>query len=103
MVTFKAGVPIEVEGIRIDYLSPTALGSHLEAALASAPKSLGLSVVPIEVLVYMKLVARRRKDLQDVVELLRAGADAKRVREYLQKHAPDHLETFEELYQESLE
>ncbi len=27
IVTFKAGVPIEVGGIRIDYLSPVALGA----------------------------------------------------------------------------
>src|SRR6185295_19926185 len=30
LVAFKPGVPIEVDGIRIDYLSPTALGPQLE-------------------------------------------------------------------------
>src|SRR5205085_12303744 len=30
LVAFKAGVPIEVNGVRIDYLSPASLGSQLE-------------------------------------------------------------------------
>ena len=30
LVAFKAGVPIEVDGIRIDYLSPTSLGPQME-------------------------------------------------------------------------
>src|SRR2546425_11170790 len=28
LVTFKPGVPIEVEGVRVDYLSPVSLGSQ---------------------------------------------------------------------------
>jgi len=75
LVTFKTGVPIQVGGIRIDYLSIASLGSHLEDVLAQPPRSQGLAVVPIEVLVYMKLVARRRKDQVDIIELMRAGAD----------------------------
>ncbi|MEA3341981.1 MAG: hypothetical protein U9R15_18615, partial [Chloroflexota bacterium] len=55
LVTFKAGVPIEVGGIRIDYLSPISLGAQLEQVLDHPPTSEGLAVVPIEVLVYMKL------------------------------------------------
>ena len=34
LVTFRASVPIEVDGIRIDYLSPIALGTQLEEALS---------------------------------------------------------------------
>lgn len=45
----------------------------------------------------------RQAGTMNLDELLRAGADAKRVREYLRQHAPNHLETFEELYQEALE
>lgn len=102
LVTFKTGVPVEVEGIRIDYLSPVALGSQLEGTLDHPPTSEGLAIVPVEVLIYMKLVAKRRKDLVDVVELVKAGADLKPVRVYIKQYAGDLLPLFEELVNEAL-
>lgn len=102
LVTFKPGVPIEVDGVRIDYLSPVSLGPQLEETLAYPLVSEGIAVVPVEVLVYMKLAAKRRKDMVDVVELLRAGADAKKVRHYLEQYAADLLPLFDELVDESL-
>lgn len=94
MVAFKAGVPIEVDGIRIDYLSPVALGAQLEEILNHPPVSEGLPVVPVEALIYMKIVAKRRKDLVDIVELLKAGADMTRTRAYLKQYAGDLLPLF---------
>ncbi len=102
LVAFKAGVPIEVDGIRIDYLSPTSLGPQLEEVLNHPPMSEGLAVVPIEPLIYMKLVAKRRKDLVDVIELVKAGADLTRIRSYLSQYADDLLPLFEELVNEAL-
>jgi len=102
LVAFKAGVPIEVGGIRIDYLSPISLGPQLEEVLDHPLMNEGLAVVPIEVLIYMKLVAKRRKDLVDVVELVKVGADLKRVRDYLQQFASDLIPLFEELVNEAL-
>jgi hypothetical protein len=102
LVTFKTGVPIEVEGIRIDYLSPVSLGAQLEETLNHPPTSEGLAIVPIEVLIYMKLVARRRRDLVDIVELIKAGADLKHVRDYLKQYAGDLVPLFEELANEAL-
>lgn len=101
VVAFKAGVPIEVEGVRIDYLSPVSLGRQLEEVLDDPPKNEDLAVVPIEVLIYMKLVAKRRRDLLDVVELVKAGTDVNRVREYLRQYAGDLLLPFEELVTEA--
>lgn len=101
LVTFKAGVPIEVDGIRIDYLSPVSLGSQLEEVLDHPPTSEGLAVVPVEALIYMKLVSKRRQDLLDVVELIKAGVDLKRVRDYLGQYAGDLRPLFEELVNES--
>ena len=101
-VTFKAGVPIEVDGIRIDYLSPTTLGPQVEETLDDPLLSEGLAVVPMDVLIYMKLIARRRKDQVDVIELIKAGADVKQVRRYLEQHAPNLLPLFEELAIEAL-
>ena len=60
LVTFRSGVPIEVDGVRIDYLSPFALGKQLEDVLDNPLVSHGLAVVPAEALIYMKLRARRR-------------------------------------------
>ena len=102
LVTFKAGVPIEVDGVRIDYLSPVSLGPQLEEVLNHPPMNEGLAVVPIEVLIYMKLVAKRRKDLVDVIELVKVGADVKRVRDYLRQIASDLVPVFEELVNEAL-
>lgn len=102
IVTFKAGVPIEVEGIRIDYLSPVSLGPQLEETLDHPPTSEGLAIVPAEVLIYMKLAAKRRKDLLDVVELVKAGADLPLVRGYLKQYAPDLLPQFEALVNEAM-
>ncbi|MEK6301848.1 MAG: hypothetical protein AABO41_14145 [Acidobacteriota bacterium] len=101
LVAFKPGVPIEVDGIRIDYLSPAALGPQLEEVLDHPPKSEGLAIVPIEALIYMKLAAKRRRDIVDVVELVKAGADVKRVRDYLGQYAGDLVPLFEELVSEA--
>jgi hypothetical protein len=62
----------------------------------------GLAIVPIEALIYMKLVARRRRDMVDIVELLKAGADVKRIRDYLGRYANDLVPPFEELLNEAL-
>lgn len=102
LVAFKAGVPIEVDGIRIDYVSPVSLGSQLEEVLDHPPMNEGLAIVPIEVLIYMKLAAKRRKDLVDVIELVKAGADVKRVQDYLRQYASDQIPSFEELVNEAL-
>ena len=101
LVTFRPGVPIEVDGVRIDYLSPIALGPQLEEVLDDPSRSQGLAVVPIEALIYLKLRARRRQDLLDVVELINAGADVRRVRQYLERYGSDLLAVFDELVEEA--
>ena len=50
LVAYKAGVPIEVDGVRIDYLSPVSLGAQLEEVLDHPPMNEGLAIVPVEVL-----------------------------------------------------
>jgi hypothetical protein len=47
--------------------------------------------------------ARRRQDLLDVVELVNAGADVRRVRQYLEQYAGDLLAVFGGLVEEALE
>ena len=101
LVTFKTGVPIQVGGIRIDYLSTTSLGSHLEDVLDQPPRNEGFAVVPLEALVYMKLVARRRKDQVDVIELIKLGANVQAIQLYLEQHGSDLLPFFNLLLQEA--
>ncbi len=50
----------------------------------------------------MKLVAKRRKDMLDVVELIKAGADLTMARCYLKQYAGDLIPMFEELVNEAL-
>jgi hypothetical protein len=102
LVAFKPGVPIEVDGVRIDYLSPVSLGPQLEEVLDHPPMNEGLAIVPIEVLIYMKLAAKRRRDLVDVIELVKVGADVNRVRDYLRQYAADLVPSFEKLVNEAL-
>ena len=102
LVTFRPGVPIQVGGVLVDYLSPQALGQHLESVF-EAPSIGSVPVVPIEALVFMKLLAGRRQDLLDVVKLIEARADVDRIRDYLMKHASDLLPGFEKLAQEALD
>ena len=102
LVAFKPGVPIEVDGIRIDYPSTAALGPQMELVLDNPSMSEGLAIVPVEPLIFMKLGAKRRRDLVDVVELVKAGADVSRVRDYLGRYAGDLAALFEELVNEAL-
>ena len=74
----------------------------MEEVLNHPPMSEGLAIVPIEALIYMKLVAKRRKDLVDVIELVKAGADLTPVRDYLRQYAGDLVPLFEELVNEAL-
>jgi hypothetical protein len=74
----------------------------MEETLDHPPVSEGLAIVPVEVLIYMKLVAKRRKDLVDIVELVKAGAALKPVRDYLKQYAGDLVPLFDELVNEAL-
>jgi hypothetical protein len=101
IVTFRAGVPIEVGGVSIDYLTVAQLGAHVENALTHPVIEAGLPVVPVDVLVYTKLVAHRMRDRADVTELLKRGTDADRARDYLSTHAPDLLPRFDALAEQA--
>lgn len=93
LVTLRAGVPFQVNGIAIDFLSPEPGEAFLEATLASAPGSM----IDAGPLVYLKLKASRLKDQVDVVELIKASLDIDACRGYLQANAPDMLPRFDGL------
>jgi hypothetical protein len=92
VITINPAVPIRVGNVAVDPISIGPGEAHLLEAVERAKVSSGIPILPIEALVYMKLKSPRAKDEADVVELLKAGIDAKAVRRYLADHAPDLAE-----------
>ena len=91
IVSMRPGVPIQVSGVLVDFLSIGKDEMHLEVALSTRG-----DVAPLEVLVYLKLKLPRAKDRVDVIELMKAGVDANRCREYLATNAPALLPKLDE-------
>lgn len=92
LVTMKYGVPIQVGGVAVDLLSASA--NHREDALASF-RSDGVSVAPLEVLIYLKLKSPRPRDLADVMELIRLGIERAAIRADLVTRAPELVEKWD--------
>lgn len=93
MVTLKQGVPFQVNGVAIDFLSISLGEEFLETELEAAAGSF-LAAAP---LVYLKLKASRLRDQADVLELIKSSLDIEACRRYLQAHAPDFLPRFDDL------
>jgi len=90
LVTMKPGVPIQVSGVAIDFLSIGRNEAHLAAALSE-------EVAPAPVLVFLKLKSPRSKDRTDIVELIKAGMDVERVRAYVDCHEPSFTPKLDEI------
>lgn len=91
IVSFRAGLPISVNGVAVD---PVSLGldeGFLLAAFEHPAISYGVPVIGLAELIYMKLSAGRRQDMADVERLMSTGIDERIVRAYLEEHAPDLL------------
>lgn len=97
LVVMRAGLPVEAHGVAVDTLSIRDEENHLRTALAAPEMSEGVPVAPVEAVIYLKLVSPRLKDRLDVVELVRSGIEVKRVRAYLDEHAPHLRDKFEEI------
>ena len=92
LVTMRPEIPFQVNGVAVDLLSPEPDEDFLEATLA-AP---GGTIMEAPPLVYMKLKSPRRKDQVDVIEMVKAGIDAKRCRAFLAEYAPPFVAAFDE-------
>jgi hypothetical protein len=92
-VTMNPAIPIAVNGVAIDYLSPRSDEGHLAGALAGAPGT----VIDAPRLIYMKLRASRMQDRADVVALVKAGLDTDACRAYLSANAPALVVAFDDL------
>jgi hypothetical protein len=93
LVTLKAGVPFQVNGVAVDFLTIGPGEEFLEAALNS-PTAGFLDAAP---LVYLKLKSSRLQDQADVVNLIKSSLDIETCRRYLATNAPTLLPRFEEL------
>jgi hypothetical protein len=97
LVTMNPALPIEVNGVAIDYLSPRAGEDHLAAALDAPPGSF----IDVARLVYLKLKASRLQDRADVGNLVKAGIDVDACRAYLAANAPALVARFDDLVTEA--
>jgi hypothetical protein len=84
LVTLRAGVPFQVNGVAVDFLTPTASESFLNDALEAASGAF----IGAPALVYLKLKSPRHKDRTDVIELIKGGVDVEECQHYLDRHAP---------------
>lgn len=88
LVEFAPGVPFRIGAIPTDSVPVPKDLPGLLAALEAPDDLDGMPIISPEALVCMKLVAHRRKDQLDVIELLKAGATtAAKVRAMLQSIA----------------
>jgi hypothetical protein len=92
LVTLRAGVPFQVNGVAVDFLSADKDEAFLEAALAGPPGSM----IDAPPLIYLKLKSPRHKDRTDVIELVKAGIDVDACRAYLAAHAPAFVALLDE-------
>lgn len=85
-------VPVQVNGVAVDYLSIDTEEPHLLGALSAEP----WSFAPAPVVVYLKLKSPRSKDRTDVIELIKAGIDVDACRQYLVAHASRFIPLFDD-------
>ena len=89
----NSAIPIEVNGVAIDYLSPRPGEDHLAAALTASPGAF----IDAARLVHMKLKASRLQDRADVAGLIKVGLDVDVCRAYLVANAPALVMAFDDL------
>jgi hypothetical protein len=97
LVTMNPAIPIAVNGVAIDYLTPRADEAHLAGALAAPPGTF----IDVARLIYMKLRASRMQDRADIVALVNAGLDVDACRAYLSVNAPALVPSFDDLVEKA--
>lgn len=84
LVVMRVGLPIRAHGVEIDHLAIPPDEQHLTSAIVDATLSEGIPVAPVVDVVYLKLLSPRRRDHDDVIELVeRGGVDPAAVSAYL--------------------
>lgn len=96
LVTVKSGIPVAVGDVPIDLLSVGDDG-FIEDDLDEAWGLTRIPIAPIDVLIYLKLKSPRRRDKNDVIALIQAGADTDVILGTLTANAPELIEKFRTL------
>jgi len=91
LVTLRSGVPFQVNRVAVDFIGIEAGEGFLAAALTAEAGSM----IDGPSLVYMKLKSPRHRDRTDVIELVKAGLDVDRCRDFLGRHAPSFVAEFD--------
>lgn len=95
VVTHKRGVPFTVDGVDIDFVMerpeyPEGVRLEMRKSIETARKRNDKVVIVADwLLVWMKLNARRSKDMAAVEGLIQAGLDVESVREALSAVGPE--------------
>jgi hypothetical protein len=98
IVSPRSGLPINFNQIPIDWVSLSEQERPVfERFLVDHTNAPEVQAIPLPPLVLMKLIAGRSRDKTDVVELLKAGADANEIRLFLLSSRPDLVPAFETL------
>ena len=100
VLTMRPEVPIDIRGVAIDTLWASSAEESAGIGLA-IPGGKGVQVAPVEVLMAMKIRARRAQDDADVVGLIRAGVDEDAIRAALERFDPGLVGRFDQLAQQA--
>jgi hypothetical protein len=91
IVTMRPGVPIQVSGVLVDFLSIDPDEGYLKDDLTTSG-----DIASANVLVYLKLKSPRAKDRVDIIELVKAGLNVVACLAYLKQHRDVLTAKFEE-------
>lgn len=95
----RPDLPVKYLGIPIHYVAPS---NPFEQAMLEqylvVPSPREVPVLPLGPLVVMKLIARRHKDLADVVELIKRRInEVEQIRGFVKENLPKQMDQFDEL------
>jgi hypothetical protein len=96
-VTMRVPV-IEFDGIDVDQVPLTEALRPIATVLDSAPRSDGIPIAPLDVIVVMKLIAARTQDLADVEAIVSAGVDREALIAAVERAVPDRIAMLQRLF-----
>ena len=102
VLRMRPEIPIEIRGVAIDTIWASSEEEEAGIGLAKSGGR-GVRFAPLEVIVAMKIRARRAQDDADVVGLLRNGADREAIRAALEGFDPGLVGRFDQLAEQAVE
>jgi len=101
-LTARVKLPLEIQGVSVDYLPIDVAGAFLLKAFERGIDSEGVPVAPVEVVILTKLLRMAMRDQADVVELVKSGLfDTAQITSYLETHTPMLVSRFQALVEQA--